>query len=257
VLRHQIIGNRKLEAETANVVTAGVVFEPPIKGLSITADYWRVDIANAIQRLTSAAVFTNCYLHHVDSACAQIHRNPTLGYAIEYVDIVQQNVGGALYSGVDLALAFDRRTADAGRFRTQLESQYLIKADLDDTVQVVHGLNNNDLGPRPRVRMSLTSLWEHPSGVGGGLNLRYVGSFEECEQTACSSGAPSRNVPAWYDLGLFASYTFRTRMGKTAFMLGINNVVDESPPAIYSGFGYDPGYDFKGRFFYTRISQQY
>ena len=46
-------------------------------------------------------------------------------------------------------------------------------------------------------------------------------------------------------------------MGKTALMFGINNIVDESPPAIYSGNGYDPGYDFKGRFFYTRLSQQY
>jgi iron complex outermembrane receptor protein len=257
VARHLITGNPKLEAETANVVTAGIVFEPPIKGVSITADYWQTNIANAIQRLTAPSIFTNCYLHHVQSSCALVHRNPAFGYAIDHVDIVQQNVGGAFYSGIDLALVLDRRVAGAGRFRTQLESQYLLQADLDDTVRLVHGLNNNDLGPRPQVRMTLTSVWEHPGGLGGGLNLRYIGSFKECEQSACSSGAPSRDVPRWYDLGLFASYALRSRMGKTAVTVGVNNVVDASPPAIYGGIGYDPGYDFKGRFFYTRVSQQF
>jgi len=45
-------GNLNLEAETAKVLTTGVVFEPPqVKGLSLTVDYWNIDITKAIQSL--------------------------------------------------------------------------------------------------------------------------------------------------------------------------------------------------------------
>jgi len=257
--RQQASSNPKLSAESAKVLTAGVVFEPPqIKGLSLTADYWRIDIANAIQRLGLTAVMANCYSHHDASACAQVHRNPVLGSAIDYIDLTTKNVGGVFQSGVDVALAFDQHLGAAGRFRQHLESQYLFKANLDNSVSVVHGLNNNDIGVRPRVRAILTSLWEHPSGVGAGFNLRYVGAFKECDQTACNSGMASRDVPQWYKADLFGSYSFKSRAGTTEITAGVNNVFDRSPPAIYGALGdYDPGYDFKGRFYYTRMSQQF
>jgi outer membrane receptor protein involved in Fe transport len=259
LIRQQFSSNSKLKAESAKVVTAGIVIEPPqVKRLSLTVDYWRVDIAHAIQRLGTNAVFTNCYTHHDPGACAQIHRNPVLGNSIDYVDLQTQNVGGAAHSGLDFALAYEYQLGGAGRFRELLESQYLLKANLDNTVQTVHGLNNNDLSPRPRVRGIWSSLWEHPSGAGAGFNLRYVGSYKECEQNACSSGAAARDVPQWYKADVFGSYSFKSRAGKTELTIGVNNVLDRSPPALYGGLGdYDPSYDFKGRFYYTRMSQQF
>src|SRR5262249_46547149 len=63
-------GNPKLHAETAQVVTAGIVFEPlQVKGLAFTLDYWRIKIDNAIQVLGDTAIFANCYTRSLESYC--------------------------------------------------------------------------------------------------------------------------------------------------------------------------------------------
>ncbi|MGH2899988.1 MAG: TonB-dependent receptor domain-containing protein, partial [Solirubrobacteraceae bacterium] len=225
--RQQVRSNSALGAETAKVLTAGIVIEPPqVKGLSLTADYWRVDIDNAIQRLSMSVVFANCYTRHVQSACEQIHRNPFAGAAIDYIDLPMQNIGGALKSGLDFAVSYDRKAGAVGRFREVLESQYLLKADLDNTAQVLHGLNNTDLGSNPRVRANLTSLWQHPTGVGAGLVLRYVGAYRECDQNNCNGGSPARDIAPWFLADLFGSYSIKTVAGTTSVTVGVNNVLD-------------------------------
>jgi outer membrane receptor protein involved in Fe transport len=43
-------------------------------------------------------------------------------------------------------------------------------------------------------------------------------------------------------------------------MVGVNNLLDRSPSLIYIGFQGDsdaPTYDYMGRFFYARMSQQF
>ncbi len=259
--RQQARSNPGLDAETARVLTAGVVLEPPqLKGLSLTADYWRTDIANAIQRLAMNVVFASCYTRHLQSACDQVHRNPLAGNAIDYIDLPMTNLGGSLNSGLDLALAYDHRFGGGGRFRGQIESQYLFRSDLDDGAHVLHGLNNNDLGPHPQIRANLLSLWQHPSGIGGGLGVRYVGGTTECDQNNCNGGAPSRDIDAWYKADMFGSYALRTAGGTTTLTLGVTNVLDRAPPAVYGAplGDYDPtGYEFKGRSFYARMAQQF
>jgi outer membrane receptor protein involved in Fe transport len=259
--RVQLGGNPKVKPETAVVITAGVVIEPPqAPGLSLTVDWYTNKIEKTIQVLPANVILANCYSRHIQSTCAQVHRNPQLGYAIDYVAIPIDNAGSAGGSAVDVALKYDHSFGVAGRFREQIEAQYLLKAYLDNTLQVINALDNNDIGARPKLRANFTSLWQHPTGVGSGVAVRYVGSFKECEQNNCNAGGASRRVDQWYKLDLFGSYSFKTAAGTTSLTLGVNNVIDRSPPAIYGAlFGdYDPtAYDFKGRFFYARMSQQF
>ncbi|HEU4732588.1 MAG TPA: TonB-dependent receptor [Kofleriaceae bacterium] len=257
--RTQIGGNPDLDAETAKVLTAGVVFEPPqIKGLSLTTDYWRIDIDHAIQALGATVVLANCYNHHIQSYCDQIHRNPQLSYAIDYIDNPIANVGGTATSGIDLALAYDHTLGAAGRFRETIESQYLLKYNLDNSSQILHGLGRYDLGARPRTKANFSSLWQHPSGIGSGFNVRYVGPFKECDQNNCNGGAPSRDVAKWYKVDLFGSYSIKSVAGTTTLSIGVNNLLDRKPSLIYIGFQGDSDaatYDYMGRFFYARMSQ--
>ncbi|MBC7975361.1 MAG: TonB-dependent receptor [Myxococcales bacterium] len=259
--RTQVGGNTELKAETAKVLTAGVVFEPPqVKGLSLTADYWRVDIDEAIQTLGATVILANCYNKNIQSYCDQVYRNPNLGYAIDYIDNPVANVGGTATSGIDGAIAYDHDFGDAGRFREQVESQYLLKYNVDNTSSVLNGVDRYDLGARPRIKATFSTLWVHPSGVGAGFNVRYVGGFQECDQNNCNGGAAARDVAAWYKLDLHGSYAFKTAAGTTSLAVGANNVLDRNPPLIYIGFQGDSDaatYDYMGRFFYARMSQQF
>jgi iron complex outermembrane recepter protein len=257
--RTQVGGNTSLKAETAKILTAGIVFEPPqAKGVSLTVDYWKIDIANAIQTLGATVILANCYNHNLQSYCDQIHRNPQLGNAIDYIDNPVANVGGAATSGLDFAAGYDHSFGSAGRFHELAEAQYLFKYNVDNTSQVLHGLGNYDLGARPRIKANFSMLWQHPSGLGGGVNVRFVGTFKECDQNNCNGGAPSRDVARWYKADLHGSYAVKTAAGTTTLTVGVNNVLDQNPPLIYIGFQGDSDaatYDYMGRFFYARMSQ--
>jgi outer membrane receptor protein involved in Fe transport len=254
-------GNTNLHAETAKVLTAGVVLEPPqIKGLSLTADYWKIDITNAIQALGATVILASCYNHGLQSFCDQIHRNPTLGNPIDFIDNPVQNVGGTATSGVDFALAYDHKFGVLGRFREFAEAQYLLKYNLDNVSQVLHGLGRYDLGARPRVKGNFATMWQHPSGMGAGFNVRYVGPFKECDQNNCNGGAPARDVAKWYKADVYGSYALKSAAGMTTVSVGVNNVMNQNPPLIYIGFQADSDaatYDYMGRFVYMRMTQQF
>jgi iron complex outermembrane receptor protein len=252
-------GNANLKAETAKVITAGLVLEPPqIKGLALTADYWNVDITNAIQALGATVILASCYNHGLPEFCTQVHRNSTLGGTIDFIDNPMQNVGGTSTSGIDFALSYDHKLGSAGRFREFAEAQYLLKYNLDNVTQVVHGAGNYDLGARPRYKANFATMWQHPAGLGAGFNVRYVGTYKECDQNNCNGGAPARTVDHWYKADLFGSYALKTPAGTTTLTVGVNNLMDRNPPLIYIGFQADsdaPTYDYMGRFFYARMSQ--
>ncbi|HEX3764019.1 MAG TPA: TonB-dependent receptor [Kofleriaceae bacterium] len=254
-------GNTDLKAETAKVLTAGVVLEPPqIKGLSLTADYWKIDVDNAIQTLNPTVILANCYNHGLQSFCDQIHRNPTLGYAIDYIANTAQNIGGTATSGIDFALSYEHKFTTIGRFREFAEAEYLLKYNLDNVTQVLHGLGNYDLGARPQIKANFATIWQHPVGLGAGFNVRYVGPFKECDQNNCNGGAPSREVATWYKTDVYGSYAFKTPAGTTSLSVGVNNIMNRNPPLIYIGFQADSDaatYDYMGRFYYMRMTQMF
>jgi outer membrane receptor protein involved in Fe transport len=253
-------GNASLKAETAKVITAGVVFEPPqIKGLALTADYWNIDIEDAIQALGATVILGSCYNHGVQSFCDQVHRNANLGGTIDFIDNPIQNVGGTTTSGIDFALTYDHKLGSAGRFREFAEAQYLLKYNLDNVTQVLHGAGNYDLGARARFKANFATMWSHPSGVAAGFNVRYVGSYKECDQNNCNGGALSRDVAKWYKGDVYASYGAKSTAGLTTLSVGVNNVMNQNPPLIYIGFQADSDaatYDYMGRFIYMRLTQQ-
>jgi iron complex outermembrane recepter protein len=251
-------GNTGLEAETANVITAGVVFEPPqVKGLALTVDYWNVDISKAIQTLGATAILSNCYTRGIQQYCDQVHRDPTRGYQIDFIDNPVSNVGGTRTSGLDFAVVYDHKFGNIGRFREQAEAQYLFKYNLDNTIQVLHGLGNYDLGVYPRIKANLAVSWSHPTGVGAGLNVRLIGPYNECDGDDCNGGQLHRKVETWYKGDLYVSYGFKNVAGRTTLTAGVNNVLNRDPSLIYIGFAGDSDastYDYMGRFFYGRVS---
>jgi outer membrane receptor protein involved in Fe transport len=255
-------GNADLKPETAATTTIGLVVEPPqVPGLVLAADYWRIHIDNAIETLGVQAIFANCYDRGVQSFCDQIHRDPVT-HRISPVDQFLQNVNRTTTSGIDLALWYDTKVAALGRFHTGLEAQYLLRYDLDTSLQVIHGAGFYDLGVYPRYKANLSSSWAHPSGASGGFILRYIGSYKECAGNNCNNdhnlAEASRDVDRYVKLDLFAGYEARSRLGKTTLRIGVNNVLDATPPVVYNAAAANSDaatYDFVGRMAYLRLSQ--
>jgi iron complex outermembrane receptor protein len=255
-------GNPALKAETAATVTIGVVVEPPpLKGLALSADYWHIDIDNAIETLGLQTIFANCYDRGIQTYCDQIHRDPVT-HRISSVDQFLQNVTRTVTSGVDVAVLYDTGLAELGRLHTGLEGQYLLRYDLDTSAKVLHGAGFYDLGVYPRYKANLSSNWVHPSGTSGGFTLRFIGSYKECAGNDCNTehnlALASRDVDRYFKLDLFGGYDFRSAAGKTTLQVGVNNLFDATPPVVYAAAAANSDattYDFVGRMIYLRLSQ--
>jgi len=262
--RAKLGGNRKLQPETANVGTAGVVYEP-VAGLDFTLDYWHVDIANAITNLPPATVLAQCYEGGIDKFCQQIERDPTT-HGISHIFDLTQNVGGLATSGLDFSAAYQYRNL-AGTFRHAFEGTYLFKSNIDTgTVdpmtgkeQIIHGRGFFDLGVQPDLKFNVFTTWRHPSGVGAGFNFRFVDSFQECAGNNCNEPSNGRRqVSKYANADAFVNYGIKTSQGTTQVMVGVNNVTNAQPPVIYDGAALnadESAYDFMGRQFYIRLSQ--
>ncbi len=254
-------GNPQLQAETAHVLTGGIVIEPPaVKGLSLTLDYFKVDIQKAIQSLGASIILANCYTRGQDDACAQIHRDPQLNGAIDFIDDPITNVGGTSTDGLDFALSYDHSSA-AGHFRHQFEGQYLHAYTVDNTIQLLQGVGFYDLGVYPKLKANFTTTWAL-AGIDAGVNVRYIAGFKECMDDDCNTPENlelySRRVNNSITSDLFAGFTSKNKVGTTRFTVGVNNIADQKPPLIYVGFAGDSDastYDYMGRFFYARVSQ--
>lgn len=260
--RASVGGNPNLHPETAKVFTTGVVVEP-LDGLSFTLDYWRVAIDKSIVALDPAIILSNCYEHGLGQYCNQIQRD-SVTHAISYIVDPINNVGGLSTSGFDFAVAYKYKTG-AGEFRHAIEGTYLFAYDVDTgqlggdgKTQVLHGKGFYDLGVLPDLKFNIFTSWVHKSGVGAGVNARFINSYVECDSDNCNDPANARrDISKYLTADLYADYTLKTSAGTTRFSLGVNNLASSDPPVIYAGSPNSDAsaYDFMGRYFYLRLGQ--
>jgi outer membrane receptor protein involved in Fe transport len=284
-VRTQEGGNPGLEAESANILTAGIVWEPPqVKGLSLTLDYFQLVIDNAVQSEGVSVILGNCYVRNIQAECDKIHRVAST-HVIDYIDDSLYNVGGNETSGLDFSIAYQHDVGNAGTFRHQLEGTYLLKYNLEtadrnqitDEPVVLEGRGVYDLGVYPYLKMNFASVWGRgPAGVG--LNIRYIGGYSECNGNDCLSttftdnngdGTPDvesigyharRHVDYNVTSDLWANYVIKTAAGTTTAAIGVNNILDQDPPYLDNGFLADSDastYDYLGRYFYLRLTQAF
>ena len=259
-------GNTELQPETAKQATAGLVYEP-IKGLDVTLDYWNIQIDNAISFLPPQTILAQCYQGGIERFCHQVERDPVTHEISHLVDTIQ-NVGALSTSGLDFSAAYQYKNC-LGSFRHAVEGTYLLKYNIDTgTVdpstlkeQVLHGRGFYDLGVNPSLKFNVFTIWSHPSGLSGGFNVQFVNSFQECNQDNCNDPSNGRREVAAYAKGdVFAAYAVKGPQGTTQITLGANNVTNTRPPLIYNGGvlnADESAYNFLGRQFYLRLSQQF
>lgn len=232
-------GNPNLEPEESTTYTAGIILQPRfIPGLTVTADYFDIEIEGAIASLLPFTIAENCVdAVSIDNAfCDAIDRDPITGTIIGFRS-GQQNIGAIETNGVDFSV----------RYNFELED--LIKQPLGDISLSVIGTrliqdrffaDQNDLTTenpnefefgRPRLNITGGLDWAY-SNFSVGWQTRYQTSTFLVGQTDVNSprqlGFPSRSGDSFvHDLN--ASYNVEIFGKEQTFFAGINNVADRSP----------------------------
>ncbi|MCK0071151.1 TonB-dependent receptor domain-containing protein [Kordiimonas laminariae] len=233
-------GNPGLQPETADTYTAGFVWTPEyIPGLSIAADYYRINLSNAIGSITAQNIVDRC----VDAPslnnqfCELQSRDPNTN-GLNSITQVTQNIAALKTSGIDFeaTYAFDL-PGEWGSIRSRLIANYIIDRDNfefqefpDESTQI-----RGTLGI-PKYNVNLSTTWSYEE-FGFTYQVRYqdsqlVGglSFEEIERFAANNNGGQFADP--FETGdafihdISASWQVRENFGINA---GVNNLFNRKP----------------------------
>ncbi|WP_439636308.1 TonB-dependent receptor [Oceanicaulis sp.] len=248
-------GNPDLEPETATTFTAGVVVQPAqLPGLSLTLDYFDIEIEDAIRQTSGSAKLASCYttpgFSHPFCASSQHTRNPLTG-DVNFLSAQSANTGDEQMRGLDFALM---HTAAFGRFEStfQLKASYLIAYETqafegDTPFDFTGGVGCCDGGyPEWRGQASWTLSADQ---WGLTWNAQYIGEAHDLY------GDPDA-VGYTIDPVVYHDVQGRYRISETTELaVGIDNLFDQDAPFVQSwsdGNTDTLTYSLLGRFFYAR-----
>ena len=207
-----------IEPEESESFTAGVVLSPAeIEGLSMTVDYWRFKVSNAITRLDAQAGLNNCFAGDV-TACETFLITPE-GDLSNFTNPLT-NVGDQDTSGIDLNIAY--RFEGLGlTWNINNDTTWLLKFK-QDGLDYTNTIDGNFGG-----YAELRNNFSIQAGQGD-WNVtyfnRYIGKTEYLADGSRIDAVLYHNVAASYFItdGLSVS-------------LGVKNLTDEEPSRVANG----------------------
>ncbi|MBY5921148.1 TonB-dependent receptor plug domain-containing protein [Ferrimonas balearica] len=237
-----------LKPEEADTFTAGFVYSPAYAdGFSMTVDYWRFEVTNAITRIDRQAYLDACYKQGDMNACEALNISrssvtgeietfyaPLVNAGYQETDGVDANFRYAWeYGGHDWTLNWDV---------TRLLN---FKQDGIDYTGTISGMNGGYAEWRQNVQLMVNAQdWTF------NYQLRQVGEMVDLVDPQFEVAA------AWYHN---VSYLYRFSEGFN-LTLGINNLFDETPkyhPSYKDVWTTPEVYDVMGRYVYTKFTYQF
>jgi iron complex outermembrane recepter protein len=236
------IGNPNLKPEVAYEWSYGLVYSPKwIKGLTLTADWWHIDMRSIASLLGSQFTVD---LNNPDLVIRGPPTSPGKPGPIILVIDPNENLTGAIFEGLDYEAIYILDSSifghgDFGRLTATANGTWLSRAELQilpDTKRfgiagefIPPGFTLTSSLPWNRANFSLfydgpADTWLH--GLDIGAVVHWVGQYEDDNVSLTGSpkvnmprtGGPgdnaaiypqrARKVAAWTTLDLIASYTF-------------------------------------------------
>ena len=265
-------GNKKLQPETANTFTTGLVYSPGfLPDFNVYVDYFDIDLVDFINFLDPQFILDSCYQRASGSprpeTCDFVTRNGD--GSISYISAKSFNFAELRTKGVDFAFDYMLPIADwipamreLGSWKFVYDSQYLTTYDQftpnSDGSSTKESFEGQTVGNTvlPRYKANTTLEWALNNWKAS-WSMRYIHSTtESCDdgispalQTygVCSDPDPafltaltdgvddSRNdLKAIIYHNVQAQYVMP--VWNTELTFGVNNLLDQDPPLSMSAF---------------------
>jgi iron complex outermembrane receptor protein len=225
-IKETIGGDPNLTAETAYEWTYGAVWSPKfIKGLTLSADFYHIDVRNVLIAFDPADIVTTNFSTRTGTlpngtptgglGSDLIQRDPVTG-AILNVTSTTQNVARLIHEGADYAASYQVDTSifghgDFGTFIFTINGNYLARARHQFTPTGPKFTEDGHfIGPRrgalPHDRW-YASVFYDLGGLDAGATVHFVGQMYDLAG-APGLAASSRKIREFTTLDLIVKYTF-------------------------------------------------
>jgi len=267
-------GNPQLRPEKADTTTVGLVWTPTDR-LSVTLDWWDIEVNEAISTPVAQDVVYGCYDAALNPGlqfnefCALIARNPLTGNfrgaEARGITLPLSNSGFIQKTGIDLGvrLAHDL----PGRFGRMQYALDVSKVTRDDFQATPASSWRDCLGyfgvscvPSHDLRSNLHAIWT-VQDISMSLVWRYFGALNlDPVQEAREGPFVFNHIAAYsyFDLGVSWQSPWHTEIN-----LSVNNLFDKKPPVVGGSVGnaqagsgntFPQWYDVIGRFVTLGVS---
>jgi iron complex outermembrane recepter protein len=257
-----LTGNPNLGAETGEVFTYGLVYDPSwARGLSMSVDFWDYKIEDTITTLDVNTIADQCLATGSNTFCSLISRFQSDGTIFQ----IQQptvNLGETKTRGIDFGMRYRLRETPFGAFNFSLDTTYIDRYDNTpepgaETVRVA-GTFDRQYGNFARVRGVGGISWAYRDFTTA-LRAHYIHGIKLLDPDGAPGVQPPLEIPSFTYLDLTLGYTFREN---ARFQVGIENIGAKQPPIMYQNNVLNANtdvstYDTVGRFFWGRFNYRF
>lgn len=266
-------GNPDLDPEKSNSFTVGAVFTPQqIPGLTVSVDYWSIEIKNAIDSIEPEFIVTECGLTGDPAFCSAVNRGPNgnlwIGSSATAPNVFAPriNIGFFDLSGIDFFGNYAMDVGGYGSLNFTFRGTWVEKSDqqlspgatIDECAGTYGGVCQR---AQPKWSHNFVTTWVTPWNLVADATWRYVDGVDHfARPDRFSAGSRS-----YFDLAAEYTPTF-IDIGETTLRMGINNILDNDPPvsgffgnvSVFGNGNTIPGlWDTLGRYFFFGITQKF
>jgi outer membrane receptor protein involved in Fe transport len=246
-------GNLNLDPEKANNMGAGVVFTPTfLPNFSFSADYWRINIKDAIGGIQSQPIFDLCF-QGLSEFCSLITPDPSTltaapqgGYTIVNLPV---NLASQKASGIDFEASYRLNLGDlvsswAGNVDLRYLGTHYIKNITDNRVTPPADQVGASI---PKWNHNLTATYTYNAFrwaltgrliTSGVIDPTYIECSSSCPQFTSTQLLNNPTVDDAHQPGVFymdtsLAYDF-SKSGNTDFQVYFNvqNLLNRDPPVV-------------------------
>jgi len=262
-------GNKNLKEETSRTLTIGGVYQPSaLEGLTVTIDWYKVKIDDAITNFTADDILPNCYNQALNPTgdpaqllCSFVKRNPNTGALVGNPNygLLQPefNIATLEVDGVDFSVDYSLDVGSFGRVDFTLLGNKLIKHNDRPAsitpMNVCKGLYGPVcLSPNTSVTFQQRTTW-YFNDIYLGYRWRFINATRFEDPSQIDPGVKTGQIPSYHYLDLAFGWepTDISALTGFRFQVALDNVFDKDPPIVGQDAGptdQNSGNTFPGSF---------
>jgi outer membrane receptor protein involved in Fe transport len=250
-------------AETASTLTVGFVWTPDVAllpGLSLSVDYYDIDIDDVIGTFSAQETLDACYILGQAASCANINRTDgDLTSPASGVQVFTTNLVYLQAEGIEVGFNFGYDLNEFGNIQVSgMLNRYLTnESQSSATVPVIDcvGKYGNSCNPVAELSWNTRATWNWNDATVS-LAYRWIDSIEIEEGQKAGTFDGFETIDSFLYVDLYGGYSLMDDQVTLSF--GVDNLFDVAPPVVGNNAGstaYNGGNTFPSN--YDAIGRTY